>query len=101
MKRYRVVFSAEAIADLDNSFDWGCKNWGEDAARRWYVETRNSVRKLLSLFPLGQSIAPEDDEYDVEVRQMIIGRYRVVFNVERSVVTILHIRGSYSDSQTG
>ena len=96
MPSYDVEFSEEAIADLDSSFEWGCEEWGTVEAATWYVQTRDSINKMLGSFPLSQPIAPENDEYEVEVRQMIIGRYHVIFNVENRNVTILHIRGPYT-----
>jgi plasmid stabilization system protein ParE len=96
MTRYRVTFSEDAVAELASSLQWGCENWGEEAAWRWYADMRNSIRQLLGTFPLSQSVAPDDNWYDVEVRQMIVGRYRVIFNVEGRTVTVLHIRGPYT-----
>ncbi|MGB7070812.1 MAG: type II toxin-antitoxin system RelE/ParE family toxin [Pyrinomonadaceae bacterium] len=95
MKTYQLEFSKEAIADLDTSFEWGCEKWGTEEAADWYFDFRESITKRLGSFPLGQPIAPENDEYDVEARQLIIGRYSVIFNVNGNVVTILHIRGPY------
>jgi Plasmid stabilization system protein len=96
MKRYKVVFSNEAIADIGLSYEWGCKTWGEGKAWEWYSDLRNTVQQLLGNFPLSQPVAPDNDEYDVEARQMIVGRYRVIFNVQSNVVTILHLRGPYT-----
>ena len=95
MTGYQVEFSEEAVADFQSSFEWGCDNWGRETAAKWYVESRDSINRLLGAFPLSQPIAPENEEYDVEVRQMILGRYRVLFNIDASVVTVLHIRGPY------
>jgi plasmid stabilization system protein ParE len=96
MKRYRMTFSEDAADELTASLQWGIDNWGEDAAWRWYHSLRNQARQLLSSFPLNQPIAPAAKEYEVEVRHMIVGRYRVLFNVRGETVTILHIRGPYS-----
>lgn len=96
MARFDVEFSSEAIADLEASFEWGCERWGRIEAATWYVQINESINQLLTSFPLGHPIAPENDEYDVEVRQLILGRYIVVFNVEGSLVTILHIRGPHT-----
>lgn len=96
MRTYQVEFSEKAIADLDTSFEWGCEKWGTVKAATWYFATRHSIYSLLGSFPLGHPIAPENAEYSVEVRQLILGRYRIIFNVTDTVVTILHIRGPYS-----
>ena len=95
MKRYTVVFSDEAIAEFAVSLEWGCENWGEETAWRWYAEIRNSIRNTLSSFPLSQQVAPDDDEYEIEVRQMVIGRYRVLFTISGKHVTILHLSGPF------
>ena len=98
MAKYQVEFSEEAIADLEGSFEWGCEKWGAVEAATWYVDTRDSIFDLLSAFPLGHPIAPENDQYEVEARQLTLDRYSVIFNVTDNVVTILHIRGPYSGS---
>jgi plasmid stabilization system protein ParE len=98
MKTYQVEFSKEAILDLDTSFEWGCETWGTDEAAAWYFDFRDSITKLLGSFPLGHPIAPENDEYDVETRQLILGRYSVIVDVTGTIVTILHFRGPYSGS---
>jgi plasmid stabilization system protein ParE len=95
MKRYTVVFSDDAVADFASSLQWGCENWGEDVAWHWYAEIRNSIRKTLSSFPLSQPIAPDNDEFEIEVRHMVIGRYRVLFTISGKQVTILHLSGPF------
>lgn len=96
MKRYRVTFSEDAVAELTASLEWGIENWGADAAWRWYNSLRNQTRELLGAFPLSQPIAPDAEEYEVKVRHMIVGRYRVLFTVQGETVTILHVRGPYT-----
>lgn len=96
MSGYQVEFSEEAIEDLDSSFEWGCERWGEEQAVKWYLNMRETIEKELVLFPLRYSLAPENEEYSVEVRQLIKGRYRVLFNISRKIITVLHIRGPYT-----
>lgn len=96
MKHYRVVFSQEAVADLSTSYEWGCEAWGEESAWRWYASVRDSILRMLGTFPESQPIAPDNDEYDVEARQMIVSRYRVIFTIAGRVVTVLHFRGPYT-----
>ena len=54
------------------------------------------ISKQLSLVPKGFPLAPEDDEFSEEIRQMIVGRYRVLFTIRKHKVHVLHIRGAYS-----
>jgi hypothetical protein len=50
----------------------------------------------LTSLPLSCPLAPESDDLGIEVRQLIVQRYRVLFIVEKKTVTILHIRGPYA-----
>lgn len=95
MKHYIVVFSENAVSDLSSSIQWGIETWGEELAQEWYSEIKTSILKLLGQFPLSQPIAPDNHEYNVEVRQMVVGRYRVLFTIKGRKVVILHIRGPH------
>jgi plasmid stabilization system protein ParE len=96
MKRYAVVFEESAQADVRGSYDWGCRVWGKKEAQRWVRELRSAVLSQLSILPKGFPAAAEDDEFFEEIRQMIVGRYRVLFTIRKAKVHALHIRGPYS-----
>ena len=95
MKRYVVVLELSAQADVRGSYDWGCGVWGKKEAKRWIRELRAAITKQLSLIPKGFPLAPENDEFSEEIRQMIVGRYRVLFTIRKNKVHVLHVRGSY------
>lgn len=96
MKSYTVSFSEKAFEDLISSVEWGVEAWGEEMALAWYDDVMNTIAERLGTFPNATSLAPDSEEYDVEVRQTVIGRYRVLFHVGEKVVTVLHIRGPYT-----
>ena len=95
MKRYAIVFEESAEADVRVSYDWGCRVWGKREAQRWVRQLRTAVFKQLSPVPKGFPPAPEDDEFADEIRQMIVGRYRVLFTIRKHKVHVLHIRGAH------
>jgi plasmid stabilization system protein ParE len=95
MRRYKVVFAASAQEDIFRSYEWGCAEWGEMQARHWARNLRESVEKTLKIFPNGQPLAPESQDMSRDVRQVIVGRYRILFVVDGRLVTILHLRGAY------
>lgn len=97
MNRFEVEFSEEAIADLDESFEWGCEVWGPQQAAKWYFEMRDKINYLLGKSPLGCPLAPQQKRYKAETRVLIIDRYNVLFHVEGKSVTILHIRGPFPE----
>jgi plasmid stabilization system protein ParE len=94
MKRYRVEFSTAAEDDLIRSIVWGVEIWGERATFQWARDFRASVTNLLGLFPLGQPLAPENEFSKTEIRQLVMGRYRVLYETKKGLVNILHIRGA-------
>lgn len=95
MKRYAVVFEESAQSNVRESYDWGCRNWGEKQAQLWVRELRTAIIKQLSLLPKGFPLAPEDDEFSEEIRQMSVGRYRVLFTIRKHKVHVLHVRGAH------
>lgn len=95
MKRYVVIFEESAQADLRTSYDWGCRAWGKKEAQHWVRELRSAVFKQLSVIPKGFPLAPEDDEFSEEIRQMTVTRYRVLFTIRKGKVHVLHIRGAH------
>lgn len=96
MRSYSIIFSDEAEADLISSVQWGYNNWGEEATWKWYRRTRSKIDDILSTIPLAQPMAPDNTEYDVDVRQMLVGRCRVLFNVKDQTVRILHVKGPFT-----
>jgi plasmid stabilization system protein ParE len=96
MKRFRVAYSRQAELDLQESFDWGVERWGLDAAVTWAVKLDDLIQKNLSTTPLGYPLAPEDEGYDFELRQMPIRRYRVLYTLEGDTVFVLRIRGPFN-----
>ena len=45
--------------------------------------------------PKAFSIALEDEEFFEEIRQLIVGRYRVLFTIRKHKVHVLHVRGAH------
>lgn len=95
MKRYAVVFEESAQLDVRRSYDWGCRVWGKKEAQRWIRDLRAAVLNQLALIPKGFPLAPEDEEFSEEIRQMVVGRYRVLFTIRKHKVHVLQVRGAY------
>jgi plasmid stabilization system protein ParE len=96
MKKYNVVLHSDAESDIESSFKWGRRAWGEENAKLWVRKLRRAIRKQLTSLPLACPLAPESEQLGVSIRHLIVGRYRV-FSVSGKTVTILHVSGSYTD----
>ena len=102
MKKYKVILHPDAETDINSAYKWGCQVWGEEKAKAWVRGLRRTMRSQLTSMPLGCALAPESEELNIPVRHLIVGRYRVLFIVEKHAVTILHVRGAYvSKLRTG
>jgi plasmid stabilization system protein ParE len=96
MKKYTVTFHPGAEQDIRTSYDWGCRVWGKTKAKQWVRELRAGITKRLAVFQESCPLAPESEELGIPIRQMIVGRYRVLFTIRARNVYILHVRGAYS-----
>jgi plasmid stabilization system protein ParE len=94
MKRYVVILEDSAQANVRESFEWGCREWGKSEARHWARQLRNAISEQLGVVPKAFPLAPENEEFSEEIRQMIVGRYRVLFTIKSGEVHVLHIRGA-------
>ncbi len=93
--KYKVKTTKSAEADILRSFEWGVKNWGVPAAKRWAIQLRKRFSKQLSSFPFGCPLAPDQDAAEKDVRYLIVESYRVLYEIEGSLVRILHVRGPF------
>lgn len=96
MKKFAIRYNPEALIDLADSFEWGVQSWGAEAARKWYNEIERVIQSRLASMPASCPLAPENNDFDFEVRQLIYGRYRILFTITGDLVRVLYIRGPYS-----
>jgi plasmid stabilization system protein ParE len=99
MKRHKVVFLPTAITDMQTSYDWGCRVWGVEEANKWARKMSAACLGKLSSMPERFPLAPENEQFDVTVRQMVVGRYRVLFTITGKTINIFHIQGAYIGSE--
>lgn len=96
MRRFTVRLNADAEDDILDSYEWGLRNWGEEAAEKWIRGIYGEIFERLSTFPERCPIAQDADVPAREVRTLLIGRYRILFEIRGSEVIILHVRGAYA-----
>ncbi|MBM2811285.1 MAG: plasmid stabilization system protein [Chloroflexi bacterium] len=87
---YRVLIQPPASGDLEAAFEWIARGSVERAAA--WLDGAFMAIESLSALPRRCPLAPEDEAFDVEVRQLLYGGFRILLTVEDSQVRILHIR---------
>jgi plasmid stabilization system protein ParE len=92
--KYQVEILPQALGDIELAYRWMADVLGAPAAEDWYDELMAAVQSL-ALFPNRCPIAPEAVEFEVSLRQLLVGkakRYRVMFVVEQGTVFVLYVR---------
>lgn len=83
-----------ALAEAEEVCLW-IQQYSSANASEWFqglIEAINSLEKS----PQRCSLAPENDTFDEEIRQLLYGKrrstYRIIFTVSGQTVYILHVR---------
>lgn len=89
-KAYRVEPTDKALLDAGGAYFWISER-SEKAGLRWYEGLLKAFRSL-EQNPLRCPLAPESAFFEQEIRQLIYGRYRILFTVEGGTVLVLRVR---------
>lgn len=94
---FDIEFTDVADSEVQEILTWLIEN-APEYMERWQEGLERSVSSL-SQFPTRCPLAPEDNVFDIEVRQLLYGPYRILFtlvdvdqNGEMDTVRILHVR---------
>ncbi len=71
MKRYAIIFEDSAQVDVRESYDWGRRTWGQARVTTVGSPIAQSGFGTTSRRAESVSLAPEDDEFSEEIRQMV------------------------------
>jgi plasmid stabilization system protein ParE len=91
---YRVITEPSALADIAHHYRY----LSEHAHTAGYPDAWFDaiVAAILGLgdYPLRFGLAPENAEFEEEIRHRVEGSYRVIFIVQEDRVHVLHVRHS-------
>lgn len=88
--KYDVHMSASAEADAREVYQYIAVR-APRAALRWFSQLEKAVASLEHL-PARCARAPEAAALQEDVRQLVFGKYRILFTIHERVVHVLHIR---------
>lgn len=101
MTRYRVIIQPRAEAAALAAFAWIAER-SPDAAARWLAGLRRAIVKLVNNPTLHPPAIEESERFGLPIRQALYGRrrgiYRILYNVEGEVISVLAIRHSAQDT---
>lgn len=93
--KYRLEVTARAQAEADEAYRRIAHDSPANAAR-WYnrlVDTIDTLKELPERCP----VAPENEFFKQEIRQLLYGRYRILFEIQHDTVYVLHFRHGARD----
>ncbi len=98
MKTYDLIITPFAGENIIEAFKW-YQHENPVYATKW---KRGIEEKILSLeiFPESHSLAPENSEFEEEIRQLLYGKansWRILFTIIDTKVYVLHVRHSQRD----
>jgi plasmid stabilization system protein ParE len=91
---YKVIIQPPALTDIEAAYLY-IRSHAPSAAERWLDAVLDAV-DTLGEFPDRCGRARESDEFEEDIRQLLVGRrphvYRVLFVVRDKAVRVLHLR---------
>ena len=98
MKTYDLIITPFAGENIIEAFKW-YQHANPVYATKW---KRGLEEKILSLeiFPESHSLAPENSEFEEEIRQLLYGKanpWRILFTIIDTKVYVLHVRHGQRD----
>jgi plasmid stabilization system protein ParE len=87
---YRVEVSRRAEHDIEETFEY-IRSRAPLNAVRWREGLQRRLRTLQTN-PEGLGFAPENDAAKADVRQLLYGRYRILYTVREKTVFIITFR---------
>jgi|SRR5581483_1363815 len=90
---YAVIVESSARKEIDEAYRWMARNISPKSATLWYLDIYAALDSLKE-FPARCGLAVENQFFKEEIRQLICGKYRILFEIDGMTVHILHVRHS-------
>ena len=90
MNRYEVIILPQAESNLQQYAEYIAKD-SRSNAKRWLEKMREKIMSL-DQFPEACPLAFENSSHERELRQLVSGRYRVIFYVDAKKVNVVSVR---------
>lgn len=87
---FLVILQERAKRDIREAAQW-IGQYSPEGAALWHFEIEEKILSLENS-PLRCPLAPENEFFKEEIRQLLFGNYRILFTVKDEEVHILHIR---------
>jgi plasmid stabilization system protein ParE len=94
---HEVVTEPPALRDIAHHYRYLVANArSEGYAERWFAAVESAIDDLAER-PARHPIAPEDAEFEEEIRHCLLDAYRILFTIVGTRVHVLHVRHGRQD----
>lgn len=87
---YTVFIEPPAYVEIEEAYLF-IRQDSPGNANRWFNSLLKAIDSLQEM-PRRCPVAPENDVFEEEIRQLIHGSYRILFTIDGSEVHVLHVR---------
>jgi plasmid stabilization system protein ParE len=101
--KYQIELAATAKADIRRRGQWLCDEVSIAAADRWLAGLYKTIDTLQTR-PLRCALAPENDKFPEEIREVFYGKvgkrthkHRILFTIRDETVHVLYVRHTARD----
>jgi len=88
--KYTLNITSEAVADVEDARSTIAEYSAQSAER--FINLIDQSFESLTFMPNRHPLAPEAATHGRDIRQMVVGKYRVLYTVVYQVVNILRVR---------
>ncbi len=92
---YQVITQPQAEADIRQAMQWITQHSPQHATL-WYFDIMKAIESL-SVSPARCPFAPERATFGLEIRHLLVEKYRVLFIIEDESVYVLRVRNGAQD----
>ena len=98
---FTVIILPRAESDIARNADWWAENRSLEQALEWTSAVQSKIESL-SVSPARCRLARENDQFDCEIHQLLVGlgrhlTHRVLFTIRDSTVFVLTVRSNRQD----
>ena len=89
--KYRVIIEPPAAEEIESAFLFIAEHGSLARAQQWFNTLEEKLRTLASM-PRRCPLAPEDEHFTEEIRQLLVSPYRAIFTIKAKSVHVLPVR---------
>lgn len=89
--KYTVILQPAAEEEIEAGYLYLLSEASVAVAVRWFNQLEQAIETLEAM-PRRCAVAPESSYFELEIRQLLVDPYRILFTIAGKEVHVLHVR---------